>query len=321
MKISIAMATYNGEKFVKEQIESFFNQTVLPDELVVSDDNSIDKTLEIVESLKTKAPFDIKIYRNEQNLGYGANFSNALEKTNGDLVFLSDQDDVWYSNKIEYMLNIAEKYPDNFVYMNDALISDSLLNPTKFTKYNQLKSLGREEKGFVMGCCCLIKKEFLKIALPVPSKIAHDNWLVEIAQAINMKHVEIIVLQYYRIHFSNTSLSEANSLKKAKKVNIWLKGTLSAFYKKSNSELEQFYSKQITIVGRLKQIINRFPEKYKDNIYQHINIIEKPLKLIKLRLQLRNENLIKRIQLSFRFFLKEYNKSTRLKDMIRDIIG
>ena len=86
MKISIAMATYNGGKYLREQLDSFLAQTRLPDELVITDDCSTDDTLAIIETFAATAPFEVRWERNEQNLGYTGNFNKALMKAAGDLV-------------------------------------------------------------------------------------------------------------------------------------------------------------------------------------------------------------------------------------------
>ena len=101
MKISIALATYNGEAFLQDQLQSFEMQTRLPDEIIISDDNSTDKTLKILQNFKLETSIIVKIVNN--NLGQGAvrNFNNALTHTSGDIILLSDQDDIWLPNKIE----------------------------------------------------------------------------------------------------------------------------------------------------------------------------------------------------------------------------
>ena len=99
LRISIAMSTYNGGKYLQEQLDSFLAQTSLPDELVITDDCSTDNTLEIIQAFAAMAPFEVRWEQNEKNLGYTGNFNQALMKTTGDLVFLSDQDDVWFPEK------------------------------------------------------------------------------------------------------------------------------------------------------------------------------------------------------------------------------
>src|SRR5664280_13480 len=100
VNISIAMATYNGERFIREQLDSLARQTYLPCELIVSDDGSTDRTLEIVEDFAKSAPFSVRAYRNEQNLGYADNFLKAASLCDGEWIAFCDQDDVWFDNKL-----------------------------------------------------------------------------------------------------------------------------------------------------------------------------------------------------------------------------
>ena len=85
--ISIALASYNGEKYILDQLESFASQSKIPDEVIISDDCSNDNTIKLIKQFAKSAPFRVEIYQNETNLGYAQNFNNALSKTNGDLMY------------------------------------------------------------------------------------------------------------------------------------------------------------------------------------------------------------------------------------------
>jgi len=95
------MATYNGEKYIREQLDSLAAQTVLPLELVVTDDGSTDQTLDILDDFKKNAPFEVMIYRNEERLDYGDNFFKAASLCRGDWIAFCDQDDIWMSSKLQ----------------------------------------------------------------------------------------------------------------------------------------------------------------------------------------------------------------------------
>ena len=105
--ISVAMCTYNGEKYIQEQLESIIYQSVPPDEIVICDDCSNDATLEIVKDILNSYDGIVQLVSNKHNLGYRKNFEKAISLCHGDIIFLSDQDDVWSSNKIEI---IKSKY-------------------------------------------------------------------------------------------------------------------------------------------------------------------------------------------------------------------
>lgn len=126
MKLSVALCTYNGEKYIKKQLESIIFQSVCVDEIVVRDDGSSDSTLSIVKSIAEKHPeirFDIK--QNETNLGVVRNFENAIEACSGDIIFLSDQDDIWMVNKVESILKRFKQNPNAKVVFSNAHLIDN----------------------------------------------------------------------------------------------------------------------------------------------------------------------------------------------------
>jgi glycosyltransferase involved in cell wall biosynthesis len=212
VKISIALASYNGQKYILEQLESFSSQSKLPDEVVISDDCSTDETIALIRKFSLSAPFVVRLYLNEVNLGYAQNFANALSKTTGDLIFLSDQDDVWFPNKINDIYNIAIS-SEALLIMNDAEITDSNLNPTGYTKLNQIKSMGFNSNKFVMGCCAAIKRDLLDLTLPIDSSFpAHDTWISWFAEFMGLKLVCSEIMQYYRRHEFNESQYSANKV-------------------------------------------------------------------------------------------------------------
>ena len=123
--ISVALCTYNGERYIHQQIESILDQTLSVDEIVVCDDGSTDHTLSIIESLRESTKTDIRIHRNKTNLGVCANFQKAVDLCKGDIIFLSDQDDVWHLDKVEKTIDYFDKHPDKQVVFTDA----QLINP------------------------------------------------------------------------------------------------------------------------------------------------------------------------------------------------
>jgi len=103
MKISIAIATYNGERFLREQLESLYSQSRLPDEVIVCDDCSSDHTIDILEEYKMQ--YGLQYFRNDSPLGVNCNFFHAISRCTGDYIFICDQDDVWMPHKIETLMN------------------------------------------------------------------------------------------------------------------------------------------------------------------------------------------------------------------------
>lgn len=229
------MATYNGEKFLQEQLDSFVVQSKLPDELVVSDDCSTDGTLKILERFAKKAPFEVIINKNKNNLGYAGNFNRALELTTGDLIFLSDQDDVWFENKIVAMSNHASK-TDRMVLLNDAVITDTELNSTGVTQLGQIKKGKLSEGLYVLGCTVLIKRPFFKVCMPIPKGYSsHDGWIVKLAEGLNNKLIIDQAFQYYRRHNLNETSYVVNRKKQLTKAHILLDKLRKIYHRRNGT--------------------------------------------------------------------------------------
>lgn len=204
--ISIALATYNGEKYLSEQLNSFLRQTLPPDELVVCDDCSEDNTLGILNEFSKSAPFPVKIFVNQQNLGYSQNFEKALSLCTGDIVFLSDQDDAWFPMKLETVIAEFAQNTKTKVIVNDMIIADELLSPSTSTQLGNILAARGNSDDFYSGCCVAIRKDFLGIVLPFPEgQFAHDNWINHLAQALNVRVLLPVALQLYRRHGDNAS--------------------------------------------------------------------------------------------------------------------
>lgn len=124
MMLSVALCTYNGERYIREQIESILNQTIPVDEIVICDDGSTDNTLSLVNSYCLKTP-KIKVYQNSEKLGVSKNFNKAVSLCRGDIVFFSDQDDIWYPNKVSTIINYFESNPNIDVVFSDADLIDT----------------------------------------------------------------------------------------------------------------------------------------------------------------------------------------------------
>ena len=114
MKISVVMCTYNGEKYILEQLESIYNQSLQPDEVIIQDDRSTDSTVSIISDFIASHNLNNSWHLsvNESNLGWKKNFMSAIKRSNGDLLFLSDQDDIWYKEKIKAMTEICQEKPE-----------------------------------------------------------------------------------------------------------------------------------------------------------------------------------------------------------------
>jgi glycosyltransferase involved in cell wall biosynthesis len=226
MKISVCLATYNGEKYIKEQLDSILIQLGENDEVIISDDCSTDKTIDIIKSLDDER---IIVYPNRINVGYTKNFENAIANARGDIIFLSDQDDVWSINKIEKMSKDLQNA--DFV-VSDAEIVDknlSLLHISHFMMYNVRKGfLNNLLKTRYIGACMAFKREILSKALPFPTNshlCQHDYWIANIAEFYFTTYLECTPLIKYRRHDNNASTGGAyskNSIIKKLRIRLYL---------------------------------------------------------------------------------------------------
>ncbi len=221
--ISVVMATYNGEKFIKEQLDSICNQTMLPDEIVIQDDISKDGTLKIVREYKEKFnSIKWKIEKNLENVGYKVNFYNAICNSNGDFIFLCDQDDIWKKDKIEKMVKIMQDDENILLLMSsfEPFYQENCKNKIHTEKYFGKKIVKFKNLNHCIntprpGCtfCCrrnLIEK-YKKL---VNFKIPHDNFLWQIASINNNAYLLNEKLILYRRHANNASNNKVNSMNK-----------------------------------------------------------------------------------------------------------
>ena len=122
--LSVVVCTYNGAKYIQEQLDSILGQTMPVDEIVICDDGSTDDTLEKVERAGKDCHCQFRVFQNERKLGFKANFFNAIDRCNGDLVFLADQDDVWHPDEVKTVVDWSESHPDKNVVFSDASLID-----------------------------------------------------------------------------------------------------------------------------------------------------------------------------------------------------
>jgi glycosyltransferase involved in cell wall biosynthesis len=203
-KISVCIATYNGENFILEQIMSIINQINSNDEIIISDDNSTDNTLDIVKALNDNR---IKIHINTGKKGYSSNFENALRHASGDYIFLSDQDDIWKNNKVKVCIEYLKKY--DFIVSDANIINqeNKILHDSFFAIRKPYKTLfGNLLKFGYLGCCFAYKRDVLKKSLPFPAnyKLAtHDNWIFLIAIVFfRIKILDEQLISYRRHDFN-----------------------------------------------------------------------------------------------------------------------
>ena len=208
--ISVCVATYNGGKYIKEQISSILLQLREDDEIVISDDGSKDDTIRILESFNDER---IKVYHNQGKHGVVPNFENALKHSMGDVIFFSDQDDIWDENKVEKCL-VALNDADLVVHNSKVVFEDGSYPEGDFF---QLRHSGSGYwknlfKNSFVGSCMAFKKEVKDYVLPFPKHILwHDMWIGLMVEKHG--HTKFIndQLLYYRRHGDNASATSEKS--------------------------------------------------------------------------------------------------------------
>ena len=205
--VSIPLITYNGERFLRKQLNSIFCQTYKNLEVIAVDDGSIDGTLAILEEYRKS--HELKIFFNRQNLGYMRNFENAVRRCSGDFIAPSDQDDIWMPEKISRLVSEIGK---RSMVCSDAILIDSQDNKISDSAFAYSSLKLHPEKPFfqllfnssVIGCTCLFKKELIEKAFPIPEgEKYHDWWLSTVASI--MQGIEYVrdTLVLYRQHGQN----------------------------------------------------------------------------------------------------------------------
>lgn len=230
LTLSVALATFNGSRFVAAQIASILAQHTLPDEIVVSDDNSADDTVAVVRSALAAAPATVKVTVRESSvqLGVTANFARAIELCTGEIVVLCDQDDLWQPTRISAALSAFEIDSGLLLQHADARLIDELDVPLGTTLFaglgvtpahraaindgngkgpNNGTSTGAFalylRRNLVTGATVMFRRALLQAALPFPSEWIHDEWLAIIAAATGRVAVSTAVGIDYRQHSTN----------------------------------------------------------------------------------------------------------------------
>lgn len=219
MNVSVAMATYNGEKYIRQQIDSILSQLGKNDELVISDDHSKDATISIVRGYM-EVDSRVKLYMNNEK-GVTSNFDNAIKHTKNEIIFLSDQDDVWKPEKVETIKSYYEKHPNIHMIMSDITVVDNDLNPTidSFYAYrgSRVGVLKNIIKNSYIGCAMSFRKELKTKILPIPRTVPmHDMWIGLVA---DMNRSALLIpekLIYYRRHEATVTTVENQSTLKEK---------------------------------------------------------------------------------------------------------
>lgn len=257
MKISVALCTYNGERFLEEQLKSIFSQTLPVHEVVICDDASSDNTVEIINKFILQYPNIITLHINKVPLKTIKNFEKAVSLTTGDYIFLSDQDDVWMPWKVEKMMGKMNQLPNALLLFTNGDLIDDFGNPLQSTLwdewgFDQEAKLRWAEmklaftnllynKNYVTGATVLFKKKLKENSLPIdlPNGYYHDTWFAMHAAAKGgLFYIDESLIKY-RIHSSQqVGITAGNENGQAvfSNTNISLEDYVAKMYRKFPSQ-------------------------------------------------------------------------------------
>lgn len=288
-QVDVLLATYNGEKYVAEQIDSILNQTYKNIHLIISDDCSKDNTSEILKEYEQKDK-RITVYIQQHNLGVIKNIEFLLKKVTNNLYMLSDQDDVWLPQKIEKSVETLKKENADLVFGDLEVVDKNL--KTMYPSFGDYMLLNKKIKKYinsyrvnylyncVTGCTVLSKKEFIEKILPIPTDskyLIHDHW-IGLILALNGK-LAYMPEKYikYRQHGDNQVGTEkiSHGFKKLEQVrNLFINVKLGVFgtYVKNNNRFPEDLQKQnINALNYFKMLEKKKNFNFKDwNIFYNL---------------------------------------------------
>jgi glycosyltransferase involved in cell wall biosynthesis len=237
--VSIALCTYNGEKFLAEQLDCIINQTYQNLEIIITDDVSTDNTKQIIEAYQQKDS-RIKFYQNEKNLGYNKNFEKACSLTTGEYIAISDQDDIWELHKIETMMrewknNALLIYSISRDFYGDAPERGEQNKPIRLYEGSLPEKLVFDSP--IHGHSMMFKRELLLAALPFPSDVFYDWWLSMIASSIGRVDLVAETMTYHRMGMNNNSRVLTSITEKEERID--------KLRKQSIHHMEEFLSRPV----------------------------------------------------------------------------
>jgi len=279
MDVSIALCTYNGEKFLREQLESINQQSLLPAELVVCDDCSRDRTISILREFEGQASFPVHIHQNDKNLGSTKNFEKAINLCRGDVIALSDQDDVWKPNKLQRLVEVLSYDPDAGYVFSNAELVDEQLQPLGGLLWDSIKFTGESRENFyqgkqlecfikrhvVTGATMAFRKEIGQIAMPFPTSgnWIHDGWIALVSSSIGARGIPIDEpLIDYRQH-SNQQIGAPEPSKKRGDESINRRSLLERYQELKAKEqilFQSWESRGLKILMALPIVKNKLAE-------------------------------------------------------------
>jgi glycosyltransferase involved in cell wall biosynthesis len=325
LKMSVALCTYNGAKYLREQLDSIAEQTRLPDELVICDDCSMDNTVEVVESFRLKSSFTVRLFQNSENLGSTKNFEKAIALCTGDIIALCDQDDTWHSEKLKRFEETFSAKPNVGMVFSDLEIVDENLRPLGYRAWQSTYFSSRRRRLFskrsalnvllkhnvVTGCAMAFRATLRNIILPIPTltaatEVHHDYWIALIVGAVSgVALIETPLVKYRQHSNQQLGLAPPALIDETQRVIRWLSKPLE---------------KQPILLESIRTRLCLMDQT--DSCKRYIAAIDQRQMHIQRRLQIKDSRFIQRGVFGLRELAKlhYFRYSEGWPDVVRDVI-
>lgn len=326
MKISVVICTFNGGNFIQPQLESILRQSMPPDEIIVCDDASTDDTIDKVHRIAAKWPTMVRIIQNETNLGCVKNFEQAIKHTTGDIIFLSDQDDFWFNEKIETMyIPFSQNNRIGLLY-SDAILTDIALKPTGKTLFGCRKNLHLNNKRLayqlvrgvgINGCTLAFRSNLKSLILPISEEWGHDQWIAFIAYAVMDYSIINKPLMFYRRHGNNAGNDPILDGGWTKKLSISFNTSGTEAYAKDRRHWEAMFKR----LQEISSAYNSFFET-RSRFDEYLTECERRLKFALLREAIKRKGRLKNFHLLLQALLRGYYHRylKGMKSLFKDVL-
>ena len=328
--ISVAMATFNGAKYIHAQLASLIEQELPPTEIVICDDGSTDGTVECIQAIAEQQPGLIRVYQNPHRLGFVGNFERAISLCSGEWIFLCDQDDLWHATKLAAMMAALQAKPASVLAVANAELVDSELRPFHKLLYtsHHLQLLAGESTNrsvlrglFVNGCTLGFRARFRPFILPIGSQVwGHDHWIATmlclVAPVATVAEPQMLYRRHTNSSGSNPRL-ERNPFKRAyRKLAAKLQHVSVEAYEADVKQWRELGKRLAAMEQSADLVIDR------DRLAEAIQIVARWQRFAERRWQLRQQNQLMRLpQIGYFLASGRYHQTSNgfgafLKDLI-----
>jgi glycosyltransferase involved in cell wall biosynthesis len=317
LKISIALCTYNGVKYLPDQLSSYLKQERLPDELIICDDGSSDGTIDMIRQYAAHAPFSVQLHINKDNLGSTKNFEKAFQLCAGEIIVPSDQDDVWHKSKLRRLETTFREYSQVGLIFTDANVVGEDLNALGYRLWQSVKFTSQEQSkvyrgdilpvlmkhNIVTGATMAFRAHYRSFFTPIPKLWVHDAWITFILAMITDVLPLPEPLIEYRQHTQNQVGTPGTTLL----------AEIDYALAQSNHQQAQIYEKYQVLEERIE---SQFPER-KDVLHQvREQINHRRIRSLMPENRLRRVPIIIRELLTGRYHSYSFGYSSATKDFL-----